>query len=235
MNVLITGASRGIGFELVKQFAANRSSQIIALARDYEALQVLKDFCKEEYENNIHIYSIDFLSDSLSDDLGKIFKDHKCHFDIVINNAGYLINKPFIETSHSDVESIYKINVFSPVAILQRVFSFLDENTKCHVVNIGSMGGVQGSVKFPGLSIYSSSKAALANLTECLAEEYKDKNIFINCLCLGSVQTAMLSRAFPGYVAQLSPEDMASYIYGFSIQEPMVMNGKIISVSNVTP
>ena len=235
MNILITGASRGIGYELVKQFAVNKSNQITALARDYEALQVLKGFCEKEFENTIHIYSIDFLSDSFSADLDKLFEKHRFHYDVVINNAGYLVNKPFSDTSSLDIENLYKVNVFSPIAILKRVFAFLETGTKCHVVNIGSMGGVQGSVKFSGLSIYSSSKAALANLTECLAEEYKGRNIYINCLALGSVQTEMLNRAFPGFQAQVSPEDMARYIYGFSVQEPVCVNGKIIQVSNTTP
>ncbi|MDG1477367.1 MAG: SDR family NAD(P)-dependent oxidoreductase [Vicingaceae bacterium] len=235
MNVLITGASRGIGFELVKQFAVNKSNQITALARDYKALKVLRDFCQKEFGNEIHIYSIDFLSDSFSADLDRVFEKYRFHYDIVINNAGYLINKPFLDTSSLDIDNLYKVNVFSPIAILKRVFTFLETGRKCHVVNIGSMGGVQGSVKFSGLSIYSSSKAALANLTECLAEEYKDRNIYINCLALGSVQTEMLNMAFPGFQAQVSPEDMARYIHGFSVQDPICVNGKIIQVSNTTP
>ncbi len=235
MNILVTGASRGLGFEIVKQFAVNTSNNIVALSRDFDALQNLKKICKKEYNNSIHIYSIDFLSDSFSNDLDFILENHRSHFDIVINNAGYLINKPFCETSELDIASIYKVNVFSSIVILQKVFPCLDNSKKCHVVNIGSMGGVQGSVKFSGLSIYSSSKAALANLSECLAEEYKDKNIFINCLALGSVQTEMLESAFPGYVAQLSSVEMAEYVVGFSLQSPIYMNGKIVSVSNSTP
>lgn len=235
MNILVTGASRGVGFEIVKQFAKDKSNNLVALSRDLNALQNLKDICENEFNNSIHIYAIDFLSDSFSEDLDAVLGNHRSHFDIIVNNAGYLINKPFSETTKPDIESIYKVNVFSPIAIMQNTFPFLDGNKRCHVINIGSMGGVQGSVKFPGLSIYSSSKAALANLTECLAEEYKEKNIYINCLALGSVQTEMLASAFPGYVAQVSAKEMADYIVGFSIQEPIYINGKVISVSNSTP
>jgi short-subunit dehydrogenase len=207
----------------------------VALSRNLVALQNLKESCENEFNNSIHIYSIDFLSDSFSDDLDNVFEKHRSHIDVIINNAGYLINKPFSETTKLEIESIYKVNVFSPIMILQNTFPFLEGNKRCHVVNIGSMGGVQGSVKFPGLSIYSSSKAALANLSECLAEEYKEKNVYINCLALGSVQTEMLESAFPGYVAQVSAKEMADYVVGFSIQDPIYMNGKIISVSNSTP
>tara|TARA_B100000809_G_scaffold66781_1_gene63657 strand:- start:51 stop:758 length:708 start_codon:yes stop_codon:yes gene_type:complete len=235
MDILITGASRGVGFEIVKQFAKDNSNSIVALSRDYDALNNLKLICENEFGNTIHIYGIDFLSNSFSDDLDVVLKNHKSHFDIVINNAGYLLNKSFSEYSIVDVESIYKVNVFSPIVIMQKVFPFMEEQRTCHVVNIGSMGGVQGSVKFPGLSIYSSSKAALGNLTECLAEEYKDKRIYFNCLALGSVQTEMLESAFPGYVAQVTAKEMAAYIVQFSIQDPIYMNGKILSVSSTTP
>jgi short-subunit dehydrogenase len=235
MNILITGASKGIGFEIVKQFANNPNNNIVALSRDLELLQNLQSICKKEYNNEIHIYSIDFLANSFTDELKKILSNHNTHFDIIINNAGYLINKPFTETSNRDIQSIYQVNVLAPITILQTIIPKLDDKKSCHIINIGSMGGYQGSVKFSGLSIYSSSKAALANLTECLAEEYKEKNIKINCLALGSVQTEMLNNAFPDYQAQVTAKEMAKYIIQFSQQKPIYINGKIIPVSNSTP
>ena len=235
MNILVTGASKGIGFEIVKQFASNSDNNIIGLTRDLKLLQKLQSLCKKEYKNDIHIYSVDFLSNTFKDDIEKILSNHKEHFDIVINNAGYLINQPFVETNQEEIQHTYQVNVFAPIAILQNIIPKLDKNKNCHIINIGSMGGVQGSVKFPGLSIYSSSKAALANLSECLAEEYKENNITINCLALGSVQTEMLNNAFPGYKAQVTPKEMASYIVQFSTQNPIYINGKTILVSNSTP
>jgi NAD(P)-dependent dehydrogenase (short-subunit alcohol dehydrogenase family) len=104
-----------------------------------------------------------------------------------------------------------------------------------HIVNISSMGGFQGTVKFPGLAAYSSSKAALVNFTELFAEEYKETSIKMNCLCLGAVQTEMLEQAFPGYVAPTSPSDMASYIVDFSFNGSKYFNGKILPVSSTTP
>lgn len=235
MNILVTGASKGIGYEIVKQFAVNKSNNIIAIARDIELLQNLQSHCKKECQNNIHIYSIDFLSDSFKEDLDQILAKHKAHFDIIINNAGYLINKPFTDNSIIDIQKTYQVNIFAPIIILQTIIPTLNENKLCHIVNIGSMGGFQGSVKFPGLSIYSSSKAALSNFTECLAEEYKEKNIKINCLALGSVQTEMLNKAFPNLNAQVSAIEMANYIYYFSINGSKYFNGKVIPVTITTP
>ena len=235
MNILITGASRGIGNEIVKLYSEDSTNNIIVFSRDAELLENLRLKCKNEYGTNLHIYSIDFLSVNFRDELNEILLKHNNHFDIVINNAGYLINTPFVETSHKEIKSIFQVNVFAPIEIIKGIIPFLEDNKQCHIINIGSMGGYQGSVKFPGLSIYSSSKAALACLTECLAEEYKEKNININCLALGSVQTEMLNSAFPGYKAQVTSQEMANYIVQFAEQNPIYINGKIIPVSNVTP
>jgi short-subunit dehydrogenase len=231
MNILVTGASKGIGHEIVKKFAENPKNNIIAIARDIELLKQLKGTSK----NNIHIYSIDFLSETFCSDFDKILKQHQQHYDVIINNAGYLINKPFLAFEQNEIQQLYQVNVYAPIYILQKVFPLLDAKTNCHVINIGSMGGFQGSSKFSGLSIYSSTKAALANLSECLAEEFSQNNISMNCLALGSVQTEMLSHAFPGYKAEVSAKDMATYIVDFSINGTKYFNGKIIPIAKIAP
>ena len=102
-------------------------------------------------------------------------------------------------------------------------------------MNVSSMGGIQGSIKFPGLAAYSSSKGAIITLTELLAEEYKENGPAFNVLALGAVQTEMLEEAFPGYEAPISAEKMASYIADFSQNGQQFYNGKIMQVSNSTP
>ena len=88
--------------------------------------------------------------------------------------------------------------------------------------------------KFPGLSVYSSSKAAVIALTEVLAEEYSDGPSF-NVLALGAVQTKMLKEAFPDYYAETNPNEMAKYIIDFAVNGSKLFNGKLISVSNSNP
>lgn len=235
MNILITGTSKGIGYELVKQFAQNTNINIVALSRDIEQLSQLKEYCKKTYQNNIHIYSIDFLSSTFQQDLVNILDKHQIHFNIIINNAGLLINKPFGQYSSSEVHDVFQVNTYAPIFLIQECLKNLKAEDGCHIINVGSMGGFQGSVKFSGLSIYSASKAALANLTECVAEEFKESNLKINCLALGSVQTEMLNKAFPNYKAQLTPVQIAKYIYSFSLEGGEYFNGKIIPISNSTP
>jgi NAD(P)-dependent dehydrogenase (short-subunit alcohol dehydrogenase family) len=153
--------------------------------------------------------------------------------DILVNNAGLLIHKPFELMEDNDFDRIFRANVKSIFNLTRYLLPIFSENA--HIVNIGSMGGFQGSVKFPGLSLYSASKGAIAILTECLAEEFKERKIKVNCLALGSAQTEMLGEAFPGYRAPLSAEEMASFICDFSLHGHRWFNGKILPVAVSTP
>lgn len=222
-NIIITGTSSGIGFELVNIFS-KKNHRVLALSRDNSKLRELK---------LDGVDAIDF--DLNHNDYEKIneFLKKAEKIDILINNAGYLVNKPFKETTLEDFQMVYSTNVFSVAMLIKNTIDFMESGS--NVLNISSIGGVQGSVKFPGLSAYSSSKGALNILTEMLAEEYKDRGIHFNSLALGSVQTKMLEKAFPNFTASTSALEMAEYIYNFSTNGYRLMNGKVISVSSTTP
>ena len=224
-NVVITGTSRGIGFELAKQFAEN-GHKVLALSRNTKPLQ---NFNHE----NITVISVDL---SVNSDLQKVtnfIKNDWKHIDILINNAGKLINKPFTELSTDDFIEVYKVNVFAVAELTKLMIPFMKKGT--HVVTISSMGGIQGSMKFPGLAAYSSAKGAIITLSELLAEEYKERQIAFNVLAIGAVQTEMLAEAFPDYKAPLSASEMANYIFDFSLTGNKFYNGKVLQVSSTTP
>jgi NAD(P)-dependent dehydrogenase (short-subunit alcohol dehydrogenase family) len=227
MTVIITGASRGIGFELTKLFL-NANYQVIALTRHTETLEALSN-------EKLQIISTDLSSKMSIDKAVFTIKEKHQAIDFVINNAGTLVNKPFEDILYSDLEKTYQVNVFAPFYLSQQLLSVLGKKTKAHIVNISSIGGFQGSVKFAGLSSYSSSKAAVVGLTECMAEEFKEKNITVNCLALGAVQTEMLAEAFPGYEAPVKPSQMADYIFDFTTKGHDYFNGKVLPVSLSTP
>lgn len=232
MNIVITGASSGIGFELVKSFYKDNNN-IIAISRNKLKLEKLLEECKSiKSESNLYIIDKDLTDFNINwlKEINKYFDN----IDILINNAGFLINKPFEEISLQDSYKIFNTNFFSVVNLINSLLSLIKNSNKPHVLNIGSMGGFQGSVKFNGLSLYSSSKAALSSLTECLANEFEGKIIF-NCLALGAVQTEMLNNAFPGYKAPVNPDEMADFIKYFSVQGKNFFNGKIIPISISTP
>jgi short-subunit dehydrogenase len=224
-TIVVVGASRGIGFEMVKQFAEAGHS-VFALSRD---LSKMNDAFKE-YET-VHPIAFD-LSHEVSEQV-QVLSEKIGVIDILINNAGYLVNKPFETISHEDFQLSYQINV---IGVMETVQGFLPSfHPDAHILNISSMGGFQGSVKFAGLSTYSTSKAALCSFTELFSEEYKETNLSMNCLCLGAVQTEMLQEAFPGYEAPTSPVQMAQFIADFALTGNRFFKGKILPVSLSTP
>jgi NAD(P)-dependent dehydrogenase (short-subunit alcohol dehydrogenase family) len=226
-RVVIVGASRGIGKALVENFAQREGFEVIALSRNLEKMQT--DFgvlssvkCFEfDLENDVRVQAEKLFSSN-----GKI--------DYLINNAGFLVNKPFEEITSQELQKSYQINLFGVFETVQAIIPFLNPENS-HIVNISSMGGFQGSMKFAGLSAYSTSKAALCSFTELFSEEYKASTIAMNCLCLGSVQTEMLEEAFPGYQAPLNPKQVSEYISDFTINAYKFMKGKIIPLSLTNP
>ncbi|MDN3596387.1 SDR family NAD(P)-dependent oxidoreductase [Zunongwangia endophytica] len=225
-NVVITGTSRGIGLELVKLFA-EEDFNILALSRNAEPVSSIE-------LDNVSAFSFDLGTEV---DLKKasdfVENEWNGKVDILIHNAGAFLNKPFQETALEEFRRIYEVNVFGLIGLTQQLMPFMDSSS--HIVSISSMGGVQGSMKFAGLSAYSSSKAAIITLTELLAEEYKESGPVFNVLALGAVQTEMLAEAFPGLEAPLSAAEMASYIKNFSLTGSKFYNGKLLQVSNSTP
>lgn len=233
MNIVITGASSGVGRETVKILAGNPGNRLIVIARNGMKIQALSGECNIKRQETV-VQPLQFdlatgdmesLAHQINRQLGKV--------DILINNAGAMLNKPLGMITAPEIEEVFSVNVKAPMLLIQALLPLMKPGS--HIVNIGSMGGVQGSVKFPGLSAYSASKGALAVLTECLAEELKDRQIAVNCLAFGAVQTEMLAKAFPGYEAPVSAGKMAEFVADFALNGNRYFNGKILPVSLSTP
>ncbi|MCH3884333.1 SDR family NAD(P)-dependent oxidoreductase [Tenacibaculum aquimarinum] len=224
-NVVITGTSRGIGFELAKQFA-EAGNNVLALSRNTKPLETFN-------HKNITTISVDLSNNSDIKKAVDFIKNEWKQVDILINNAGKLVNKPFTDLTSEDFLDVYKVNVFAVAELTKNLIPFLQKES--HVVTISSMGGIQGSLKFPGLAAYSSAKGAVITLSELLAEEYKEQQIAFNVLALGAVQTEMLEEAFPGYIAPISATEMAEYIFNFALTGNKVYNGKVLQVSSTNP
>ena len=221
-TIVVTGTSSGIGYQICVQ-AAKMNFQVISVSRN---IKPLKDI------GGIESFAIDITNKDSVDEFISNLESKKIKIDILINNAGYLVSELFGDTTYDSFKKTFDVNVFGLAEITRSMIPII--NSDGHVINISSIGGVNGSKKFPGLSAYSSSKAAVIALTEVLAEEYQNGPSF-NVLALGAVQTKMLKEAFPDYNAETKPEEMAKYILDFAINGNKLFNGKLISVSNSNP
>ena len=224
-RIVITGTSRGIGFELT-QLLSNAGHEVIALSRKIASVQALE-------RNTVLAIATDLSDQSSIDHAANEILKKWDRIDVVIHNAGMLVNKPFEQLTAQDFQQCYAVNVFGVAALTQALMPAM--NNDSHVIAISSMGGIQGSAKFPGLAAYSSAKAAVITLFELLAEEYKENGPSFNTLALGAVQTEMLEEAFPGYKAPLTATEMAAYIMNFALTGNKFYNGKVLEVSSSTP
>lgn len=234
MNIVITGASSGVGFEAALDLIIKEEHSIVALARSEDKLAKLFEIAKGLNPNcNLYPACFDISHDDYENDLIPFVQDKLGRVDILINNAGQLVNKPFMELTQIDFAEMLQSNFLGHIKITQALIPLMTSGS--HIVNIGSMGGFQGSLKFPGLSAYSASKAALHALTECLAAELKDREIKVNCLALGSAQTEMLEKAFPGFESPVAAFEMGAYIAHFAVNGHKFYNGKVLPVAMDTP
>ena len=229
MNIIVIGGTRGIGKELVLNLAQDINNQVLVTGRNEIALKSLSSRFK-----NVHTLRLDLLDfESKIELFRKTVNDHFREVDILINMAGFLLAKEFADIEIKEARMMMEINFLGPASVIRVLKPFMSNGS--HILNITSMGGFQGSAKYKGLSYYSASKAALACLSECLAEEFKDSGISVNCLALGSVKTEMFDEAFPGHKASLDASEMAEFIAKFAFKGHKYINGKIIPVALSNP
>jgi NAD(P)-dependent dehydrogenase (short-subunit alcohol dehydrogenase family) len=234
MNIIITGASSGVGFEAVLDLILKTENKVLALARSADKLKRLLEIAKGlNPDCQLYPVQFDLVNDDIQNGLVPFIQQNFGKIDVLINNAGALEVKAFEQTNELDFVDMLQSNFLSHVRMIQGLLP--EMNSPAHILNIGSMGGFQGSVKFPGLSAYSASKAALHTLTECLALELADRKIKVNCLALGSAQTEMLEKAFPGYESPVMAFEMGKYIADFALTGHQFFNGKVLPVAVTTP
>ena len=231
MNIIVNGGSKGIGREVVLQLAADKDNQILVTGRNEARLKELQ---LESLNENVFCLKMNIseLSKEIEAVRDQIYNRFS-RVDVLVNIAGYLTVADFMKLSDHDSRIMMETNFFGPAAFIKLLVPMMSAGS--HIVNISSMGGYQGSSKYRGLSVYSASKAALSCLSECLAVEFSDSGISVNCLALGSVQTEMFESAFPGFKAPLSANEIAGFISYFAVNGNKFFNGKVLPVAVNNP
>jgi NAD(P)-dependent dehydrogenase (short-subunit alcohol dehydrogenase family) len=150
--------------------------------------------------------------------------------DVLVNNAASLVLKPFVETTEDDFNAMLTGNVTS-VAMLSRLAMPYLAKSRGNIINIASLAGIRSVDKFPGLSAYSASKAAVIALTECMAVELKELGIRANCIAPGAVDTEMLRKAAPNLNPRAKPIDIAKIVYYLADDEQSgIITGSTLEV-----
>ena len=231
MNIVINGGSSGIGKEVALCLARQKENHLLVTGRNKDALEELTAGADSR---NILTHQIDLEKfENYERSFLKFVAAHFRPIDILINNAGLLIVNDFMKSASAEARKMMETNFFGPAALTRALQPLMQRGS--HIVNISSMGGYQGSSKYRGLSYYSASKAALSSLSECLAEEFHESGIVVNCLALGSVGTGMLEKAFPGYKAPVTAAEMAEFISWFAMNGSKFFNGKVLPVAFSNP
>lgn len=228
--VLVTGAGKGVGFATVVALLAQPDVRVIAVSRSIGAL---KELAQGSDGAGLEVMELDLLVSDACTRIRSAVGGRRLNG--LVHNAGLLHHVPMGGHHRSDLERLFATNVLLPLEISQALVAELAGDPPGHIVHIGSMGGFQDAAKFAGLVAYSASKAALACMSQCLAEEFKDRGIHSNCLALGAVDTDMLKAAFPAFQAPVTAKDMGAYVAEFTLTGHKLFNGKVLPVAVTTP
>ncbi len=220
-TVLITGASRGLGLALVRQFLREHWL-VYALVRKEQDLLKLKD------QNHLNCLPIlgNISDDQVKSSIKNALNGH--HVDLIINNAGLGGSGVTLETtSADDIASLFNIHCLGALRVIQAVMPFLSANGI--IINISSRFGsikkmAAGELDIPCSYSYRIAKAGQNMLTQCIRQEYKDSNLKICSIHPGQLKTALAS---PG--AEIEPEQAAMEISRL-IREKIIDNGKYYSL-----
>ncbi|HLP11500.1 MAG TPA: SDR family oxidoreductase [Flavobacteriales bacterium] len=218
-TVIITGAGKGIGFATTNHILDNFPSyKVIAISRNTHQLGLINN-------SNLQVIQGDLTSEM--DNIISAIGNQK--IDGLLNNAGYIVKNDIDKLTYADFLDLYKTNVFVPFDLSRKLIN--NFNSNAHILNIGSMGGFENTSKFPGMILYSSSKAALHCLSQCLAVELIENKIKVNCLSIGAVETEMVKVAFPGFQPPINAQTMAEAVAWYLLYAHKFMNGQIIPLA----
>lgn len=211
-TALITGAGRGIGRATAILFA-QENAEIILVARSREQLSETESLCLAANRSaEIRALAVD-LSDATQIErlFAQLGNGHA--IDILINNAAAFASGPSAEFPVDRFQRLLDINLLAPYRLCQKVIPVMISRGGGTIVNVSSLSGCFGSIKFPGFGPYNISKYGLWGLTEILALENERFNIRVNQISLTGVDTQMFREAVPpGVRASLTPEQVAKEI-----------------------
>ena len=207
----VTGGGRGIGAATAEVLAHRGAHVILASRTEAELTATVARLHAAGLSASTRVLdvadeaAVEAAFTTLTAEFGRL--------DILVNNAAILVSGPFAEMLPSDWDQVMGVNLRGAMLCARQAFRLMREQPGGGaIVNVSSLGGVSGTEKFPGYAAYTVSKFALTGLTEALAAEGRDRNIRVNGVAPGAVDTAMLRRAAPHLRTRTGPADVAKII-----------------------
>ena len=206
---VITGASRGIGRHIVLALA-HEGYNLTLVARSHESLSHITEELKD-LETDILPVAADLEDDAAPDFIITQTIEHFGRLDVLINNAGIALNRPFAESTVNDWQTIFNVNVKASFFLCQKAIPFLKDSNHPVIINIGSVVDHKG---YQNQSLYASSKHAVAGYTSALAKEVQQLGIRVHLISPGGVNTEMVSQVRPDINTEdlIQPEEIAELV-----------------------
>ena len=232
-KALITGASGGIGKEIASVLI-EYNAEVCISGRNLDELNALKELLGEK----CHVVTCDLSKKDEIIELINKTDELLGHIDILINNAGITKDNIFLRMSESEWEDVLNVNLNSTFSILKLITRGMIKRRYGRIINISSVVGVTGGA---GQVNYSASKAGLIGLTKSLSQEVATRNITVNCIAPGFIETPMTEKlddkrkdAILNSVPMNrigTPEDLSSAIIFLASQESSYITGQTIHIN----
>ena len=232
-RILITGATGGIGSELVRLYTSHNYF-VLAFGTNIEKLNLLKD----KYKDNIEVFSCDMKSKQEIQSTFEKYEAELANIDILVNNAGITRDNLFIRLSNSDWDDVMNINFISHTVVCKLVLKGMMKKRWGRIVSISSDAAKIGN---PGQANYVSSKGALEAFTKTIANEVAKRGITVNCVAPGFIKTEIIDAMDPSTLDNMikmiptgqigSASDVANAVFFLTSEESSYITGQILHVN----
>lgn len=232
-NVLITGATGGIGKSLVSKFNKN-GFNVCATGTNTEKLSELES----KYGKNIKCIRCDLSNETEIKELITQAKEYFGNINILINNAGIAKDNIFIRMSEGEWDDVIKVNLSANFKLTKLVIKDMVKSKWGRVVNISSDAAKIGN---PGQANYVATKSAIEGLTRTIANEVASRGITVNAVSPGFIETDIIESVNKERLATMlkkvpvgrigSTEEVASLVYFLSSEESSYITGQVIHIN----
>jgi short-subunit dehydrogenase len=225
MNVVITGASRGLGFSMAEAFASEGHNLFLTARNEVKLYHALESLMGRFSGQTIKAKPFDLAVKTAVSDFGNWVLGQTNEIDILINNAGIFVPGKVIDEPEGQLEDMLNINLLSAYQLTRILLPSMIKRSSGHIFNISSIAGLQA---YPNGGSYSISKFALSGFSKNLREELKPHKIKVTCIYSGAVYTDSwaASGIKPGRI--MKPSDIAQTIFQISKLSPQALVEELV-------